>query len=169
MIAGSCPFREEDGWKTFLLEIDGSNILITGGGGAFGRAFASDLASRGARVLACDRNEDPLSRLKKEAEQEKLTVEIYAAHVSGESPVEGLFRAFIDRFGRLDVVITNAGVAEDGLLVRKKGDALERFPLDRWQRGLAVNLTGVFLCGREGAFHMVSQGTGGLILNMSSI
>jgi len=151
------------------MNIDGSHILITGGGGAFGSAFARDFASRGARVLACDRDEEALGRLKKEAAGENLSLETHPADISQEAAVEGLFSAFLDRFGRLDVVINNAGVAEDGLLIRKRGEAVERFPLARWQKGLAVNLTGVFLCGREGAFHMVRQGTGGLIVNISSI
>jgi 3-oxoacyl-[acyl-carrier protein] reductase len=153
----------------FIVNIDGSHILITGGGGAFGSAFARDFASRGACVLACDRDEEALGRLKKEAAQENLAIHTHAADITREADVEGLFSVFLDRFRRLDVVINNAGVAEDGLLIRKKGEALERFPLGRWQRGLAVNLTGVFLCGREGAFHMVRRGTGGLILNVSSI
>jgi 3-oxoacyl-[acyl-carrier protein] reductase len=151
------------------MHIDGSHILITGGAGAFGRAFARDFASRGARVLACDRDKDGLAGLQEEADREKLAIETHVADISRESAVEGLFRAFLDRFGRLDVVINNAGVAEDGLLIRKRGDVLERFPLARWKRGTAVNLTGVFLCAREGAFHMIRQGTGGVIVNMSSI
>ncbi|MGD2125550.1 MAG: SDR family NAD(P)-dependent oxidoreductase [Desulfobacteraceae bacterium] len=151
------------------MNVHGSNILITGGAGAFGRVFTLDLASRGAQVLACDRNGEGLAGLKEEAHQEKLTVETFQADVSQEEDVEKLFGAFVDRFGRLDVVINNAGVAEDGLLIKKEGEQYEKFPLSRWQRGVAINLTGVFLCGREAAFHMITQGGGGVIINISSI
>lgn len=151
------------------MNIHGANILITGGAGVLGRSFAFHLASGGAQILVCDKNEDALERVIQEAQQRRLSVATYHADIGQEGDVTELFGAFVDQFGRVDVVINNAGVAEDGLLIKKKGDHYERFPLSRWQKGLSINLTGVFLCGREGAFHMARQGTGGLIINISSI
>lgn len=151
------------------MKIDGANILITGGGGAFGRAFSLDLASRGARVLACDLKEEALGGLKEEARKREVRIETLQGDVTAEKDVERLFQGFVDRFGRLDVLINNAGVAEDGLLIKKRGERYEKFPLSRWERGLAVNLTGVFLCAREGAFQMIQQQSGGLIIHISSV
>ncbi len=151
------------------MNIKGSHIVITGGAGALGRAFAMDLASRGARVLASDLDQDGLSALAKQAQEKKFSMETFRSDITQEREVERLFQIVMDRFERLDVVINNAGIAEDGLLVKKRGDRIEKFPLSRWERGLSVNLTGAFLCAREGAFHMVRQGGGGLIINMSSI
>jgi 3-oxoacyl-[acyl-carrier protein] reductase len=151
------------------MNIDGARVLITGGAGALGTAFTLDLASQGARVMACDMQRDPLRLLQKEADKRKFKVETHRADVTEEEEVETLFQVFLERFGRLDVVINNAGVAEDGLLVKKKGNRLEKFPLSRWRRGLDINLTGVFLCGREAAYHMVRQDGGGVIINISSI
>jgi len=151
------------------MNIQGAHIVITGGAGALGRAFAMDLASRGARVLASDLNQDGLSALAQEAHEKKFSIETFRGDVTQEQEVERLFQAAVDRFGKVDVVINNAGIAEDGLLVKKTGDRIEKFPLSRWEGGLSVNLTGAFLCGREGAYHMVRQGGGGVIINMSSI
>jgi 3-oxoacyl-[acyl-carrier protein] reductase len=151
------------------MNIDGANILITGGAGAFGRSFALDLASRGARILVCDLSEEALTKFEYEAKEKELPVKAFQADVTREKDVEDLFKTFMDQFGKVDVVINNAGVAEDGLLVKKRGEHYEKFPLSRWERGLSVNLTGVFLCGREAAFHMIRQGTGGVIVNISSV
>jgi 3-oxoacyl-[acyl-carrier protein] reductase len=151
------------------MDIDGANILITGGAGALGRAFSLDLASRGARIMACDVGRDALRSLQEEADSQRLRIETHRADVTEEEEVETLFQVAQERFGRLDVLINNAGVAEDGLLVKKKGAQLEKFPLSRWHRGLDINLTGVFLCGREAAFHMIRQGGHGVLINISSI
>lgn len=151
------------------MNIQGANILITGGAGAFGKAFAFDLAPRGARVLAFDLKEEALESLSEEGKERGISVQTFRGDVSKETDVEALFEAFTRRMGRLDVLVNNAGVAEDGLLVKQRGEHYEKFPLVRWQRGIDVNLTGVFLCGREAAFHMIRQGSGGLILNISSI
>jgi 3-oxoacyl-[acyl-carrier protein] reductase len=153
----------------YVMKIDGAHILITGGGGAFGRAFSLDLASRGAWVFASDLREESLESLKEEARKREVRIETLQGDVTEEKEVERLFQGFVDRCGRLDVVINNAGVAEDGLLIKKRGERYEKFPLSRWLRGVAINLTGVFLCGREAAFHMIQQGSGGLIINVSSI
>ena len=151
------------------MDINGAGILITGGAGAFGRSFAFDLAAKGARILVCDLSKEALNAIKEEAQQKKVSIDTFQADVTQEGDIENLFRAFMDQFGQVDVVINNAGIAEDGLLIKEKGGNYEKFPLIRWQRGLDVNLTGVFLCGREAAFHMIRQGTGGVIINISSI
>jgi len=151
------------------MNIRGAKVIITGGAGVLGRAFAFDLASRGAQILVCDQNKEALIMINQETQQAKLPIATHHADVSRENDVIELFKAFVDQFGKVDVVINNAAVAEDGLLIKKKGNHYERFPLSRWQRGLNVNLTGVFLCGREAAFHMIRQGTSGVIINISSI
>jgi 3-oxoacyl-[acyl-carrier protein] reductase len=69
-----------------------------------------------------------------------------------------------------DVMVNNAGIIKDGLLVKvKEGKVTGRMGLDQWQAVIDVNLTGVFLCGREAAARMITLGNGGVIINISSI
>lgn len=83
--------------------------------------------------------------------------------------MERLFEDFCAAHGRIDAVVSNAGITRDAMLVRQRNGSLEKMPLDCWQKVIDVNLTGVFLCGREAAYHMVRQGTPGVIVCISSV
>jgi 3-oxoacyl-[acyl-carrier protein] reductase len=73
-------------------------------------------------------------------------------------------------FGRLDVMINNAGILRDAMLVKaKEGAIVSKMSLAQWQAVIDVNLTGVFLCGREAAERMILGGAGGVIINISSV
>ncbi len=73
-------------------------------------------------------------------------------------------------FRRFDVLVNNAGITRDALLVKAQDGAIHsKMSLAQWQAVMDVNLTGVFLCGREGAERMIQVGNGGLIINISSI
>jgi len=147
----------------------GSRILVTGGARGLGRVFALDLAAAGAHVGACDLDEAGLADLKSEAAAGGLSVWTQQADVSDEASVEQLFAGFVAQSGGIDAVVNNAGLNRDGLLIKKAGEAFERFPLASWQAVIDVDLTGVFLCAREAAFHMASRGTGGVIVSISSL
>jgi 3-oxoacyl-[acyl-carrier protein] reductase len=151
------------------VHIAGSRILITGGARGLGRAFALDLAAAGARVGVCDVDADGLADCARAAAERGLQVWTHTADVSDEASVEQLFVEFVTGHGGIDAVVNNAGVNRDGLLVRKKDDAIEKLSLAKWQAVIDVDLTGVFLCAREAAYHMVSQGTGGAIVSISSL
>ena len=72
--------------------------------------------------------------------------------------------------GGIHVLINNAGIIRDAMLVKvKDGEIVGKMSLAQWQAVIDVNLTGVFLCGREAAEHMVRQGSGGVIVNISSV
>jgi 3-oxoacyl-[acyl-carrier protein] reductase len=76
----------------------------------------------------------------------------------------------VSDFGRLDVVINNAGILRDALLVKvKDGEIVGKMSLAQWQAVIDVNLTGVFLCGREAAERMIRLRSGGVIINISSV
>lgn len=171
------------------MDLHGARVLITGGARGLGRDFALDLAAAGSSVGVCDVDEAALGEAVKAAAGEGMRLWSTVADVSSESSVEQLLSAFVEDHGGIDVMVNNAGVIRDGFLFRpgKDGSAGEgsagegsagdgsggeggqKMPLSDWQAVIDVNLTGVFLCAREAACHMVKGGGGGLIVSMSSI
>jgi 3-oxoacyl-[acyl-carrier protein] reductase len=151
------------------MEIRDARILVTGGARGLGRQFALDLASAGARVGVCATSPEGLSSVREEFESQGLEVWTCQSDVSDEVQVRDLFGGYVRQHGRLDAVVNNAGLTRDALLVKRKGDGFQVMPLDFWQKVIDVNLTGAFLCGREAARIMVSQGGGGVIVSISSI
>jgi 3-oxoacyl-[acyl-carrier protein] reductase len=94
----------------------------------------------------------------------------YVTDVTAESQVIRTFDAVISDLGRFDVLVSNAGITRDALLVKAQDGVIHsKMSLAQWQAVVDVNLTGVFLCGREGAERMIQRGNGGLIVNISSI
>jgi 3-oxoacyl-[acyl-carrier protein] reductase len=144
-------------------------VVITGAGRGIGRAIAQAFAARGAHLALLDINEDDLQKTAGQCAGSGGTLRSYRCNVASESEVMATFDRVAADFGRLDVLVNNAGILRDALLVKKEGDQLRTMSLQQWQEVLDVNLTGVFLCGREGAKHMVLFGQGGVIINLSSI
>jgi 3-oxoacyl-[acyl-carrier protein] reductase len=146
------------------MEIAGKNIVVTGGARGMGRQFAVDLLKRDAHPYVIDVNQENLDRLAAETGIEGRVVD-----VTDEGTVESFFETYAREAGPPDVLINNAGITADGLFVKKSGDTLRKFQMKNWQRVIDINLTGVFLCGREAGALMIRHGVGGLIINISSI
>jgi len=90
--------------------------------------------------------------------------------VAVETDVENLFNQVQADFSSVDCLINNAGIIRDGLLVKGKDGVVEKkMSLAQWQSVIDVNLTGVFLCGREAAVKMIENQKGGVIINISSV
>jgi 3-oxoacyl-[acyl-carrier protein] reductase len=123
----------------------------------------------GARVGVCGTKPESLKGLATDLKSRGVKLWTGVADVSKEGDVERLFGDFMGEHGRLDAVVNNAGITRDALLVRKKGERLEKVPLEHWQQVINVNLTGAFLCGREAAYHMMAKGNGGVIVSISSV
>jgi len=151
------------------MNVKDARILVTGGANGLGRRFARDLCGMGARVGVCDLDVHGLEVLREEMAAGGTALWTRKVDVSAEHEVEEMFAVFVAQFGGIDCTVNNAGITRDGLLIKNRDGNLERFTLDNWQMVLDVNLTGVFLCGREAAYHMASQGTGGVIVSMSSV
>ena len=99
-----------------------------------------------------------------------VTARGYVCNVTREAEVSATLDAVVRDFGRLDVLVNNAGIVKDGLLIKvKDGRVVGKMGLEQWQPVIDINLTGVFLCGREAAERMVESGRGGVIINISSV
>ena len=145
-------------------------IVVTGGGQGLGRAIACGLAARGAKLALVDLNQERLDETVELCREAGGDGRAYIANVAVEDEVTALFDQVVADFGSLSGLVNNAGILRDGLLLKvKDGEIIKKMSLAEWQAVIDVNLTGVFLCGREAAVKMVELGTPGLILNISSV
>ncbi len=131
--------------------------LVTGSARGIGRTIAEQLAQRNANVVVCDLDQAAVDKTAAEIRGRVMGVK---ADVSDSGDVENLFRQTLDRFGRVDIVINNAGITRDGIIVR----------LDEkdWDMVLDINLKGAFLITKAAARIMMKQRCG-RIVNISSV
>jgi 3-oxoacyl-[acyl-carrier protein] reductase len=152
------------------MQIKDKVVAVTGGARGIGKAIATAFADRGARIALVDLVPPELESARAELAARGADVRVYAANVAKEDQVIVALDQAVADFGRLDVMVNNAGIIKDGLLVKvKDGAVVGKMGLDQWQAVIDVNLTGVFLCGREAAERMIKLGHGGLIINIASI
>ena len=153
------------------MELQDKVIAITGGGRGIGAATALRLAVQGCQLALVDLDDATLADVAAQCEQAGAPkVATYKVNVSSEPDVEQLFADIGAEFGALHGVINNAGITRDALTLKvKDGEITTRMTLAEWQLVVDVNLTGVFLCGREGAAKMIELGCEGAIVNISSI
>lgn len=145
-------------------------VVITGGGRGIGRAMAVAFAERGAHLALLDLNETDLERTRGECAERGVQARCYVCNVAQEQEVIATLDAVVADFGRLDVMINNAGITRDAMLVKAQdGNVVSKMSLDQWRAVIDVNLTGVFLGGREAAERMIKLSNGGVIINTSSI
>jgi len=152
------------------MEINGKVITITGAAQGLGRAMALDLAQRGARLSLIDLDAERLATTATACREHATTVHTYVGNVADEDEVVRIFDNIIADCGRLDALINNAGIIRDALLIKSRnGQVSGRMSLEQWQAVIDVNLTGVFLCGREAAERMIVAKRPGVIINISSV
>ena len=153
------------------MELAGKTIVITGGGRGLGAAMAARLAASGCRLALVDLDADALGATVDACMAAGAAdAKFYTANVAVESEVEDLFQAIASDFGALHGLVNNAGITRDALTLKyKDGELLSKMTIEQWQAVIDVNLTGVFLCGREAAAKMVEFGEGGCIINITSI
>ncbi|MDH7485886.1 MAG: beta-ketoacyl-ACP reductase [Anaerolineae bacterium] len=140
--------------------------LITGGAAGIGKATAQRFLEEGAQVVICDVNEQA-----GQATVEELGsgIAFYPLDVTDRQAVQGWVDDVMEKHGRVDILINNAGLLRDHLLVKvKDGELVKQMPEADFDRVIAVNLKGVFNCTQAVAPYMIRQGSG-VILNASSI
>jgi 3-oxoacyl-[acyl-carrier protein] reductase len=145
-------------------------VAVTGGGRGIGKAIATAFAARGAHVALIDVNGEDLEQASADLAALDVRVHTSVANVAKEDEVAQALAAAIAELGRLDVMVNNAGITRDAQLIKVKDGAVTgKMSLAQWQAVIEVDLTGVFLCAREAAEHMVRRGSGGVIISVSSI
>jgi 3-oxoacyl-[acyl-carrier protein] reductase len=150
------------------MDLQAKHIAITGAARGLGFAIAQSLQAQGAVVSIIDIDADAVRQAVQTLSKTGVAFG-YTANVADEHSVEQLFQSMQADHGQLDGLVNNAGILRDGLLVRVKDGELTKLSLAQWQSVIDVNLTGVFLCGRDAAAWMVSAQTEGVIVNVSSI
>jgi NAD(P)-dependent dehydrogenase (short-subunit alcohol dehydrogenase family) len=134
---------------------------VTGAGRGAGRAVAEGLAEAGAKVILHARSADELATVQEKIRAGGGDAEVFVGDVSDEESAAAAVDLGVQRWGRLDVLVNNAGISP--VLERS-----ERLDTEVWRRVLDVNLTGAFLCARAAADRMLQQGSGSIV-NMSSV
>jgi 3-oxoacyl-[acyl-carrier protein] reductase len=153
------------GGKT--MELKDKVAVVTGGASGIGFAICKRFLKNGAKVVVAD-----VKGVEEAVEALGGNAIGRICDVSREQEVCDLMQFVVDQFGALDIAVANAGILRDGLLlkVNKETGKVEKvMPLSQWQQVIDVNLTGVFLTGREAAKQMINLGKGGVIILMSSI
>ena len=153
------------------MEIKNNTFVITGAAQGLGEAIAISLANQGAKLALLDVNAERLDRVLGHCQQAGAAdCFAYSCDVACETSVTRCFASIEEHLGAVTGLVNNAGILRDGLLVKvKDGEIVDRLSLEQWQQVIDINLTGVFLCGREAASSMIRNQQQGVIINISSI
>jgi gluconate 5-dehydrogenase len=143
-----------------LFDLTGRVAIVTGGSRGLGREIAEGLAEAGARLMVCARRAEWLTPAIAEMRDSGFTVEAALCDVARPEQVQAVVDQTIAVYGRIDILINNAGISW--------GEAPETMPLDKWQRVLDANLTGVFLFSQAAGREMLKQQYG-RIINIASV
>jgi len=140
--------------------------IITGGAAGIGKATAEKFAAEGAKVVICDVNEEAGNAL---AEQLGNGASFWKVNVVNRQEVQDWVDEVAKRYGRIDVLINNAGITRDGQFIKyKDGEVVSQMSEETFDAVIAVNLKGVFNCTQAVVPYMIKQ-NGGAIVNASSV
>jgi gluconate 5-dehydrogenase len=143
-----------------LFDLSGRSAIVTGGSRGLGREIAEGLAEAGAELMLCARREQWLAPTLQEMKQRGFTVEGRICDVSRPEDVQAVVDATVTAYGKVDVLVNNAGVTW--------GEEPERMPLEKWRSVLDTNLTGAFLFAQAAGREMLKR-RHGRIINVASI
>ena len=140
----------------------GKTCLITGGGGGLGKAIATHFLEAGASVVICDVNEERLQATSAELAP-KGPLEAIKTDITKTSEVESLFETIIGKFGKIDVLVNNAGIMDHF-------DPIGELDMELWDRVMAINLTAPALLSKHAVRNMLMQPKpDGRIINIVSV
>lgn len=143
-----------------MKRLEGKVCIITGAAQGIGLATALKFAREGAAVVVCDVRQSAVDEAVRQCKAEGATTVGFVMDVTQRDMVDAVVAQVKERFGRIDVLVNNAGITQDA--------RLQKMTLEQFDKVIDVNLRGVFHCAQAVADHMVAQG-GGVILNASSV
>lgn len=149
-------------------DVRGRVVVLTGGAGLLGAAYAHSLSEAGAHVVIADLDGAAASRVAATARGEQALA--VAADISDPDDVDRLVRETMAAFGRVDALVNNAAVNPkfDRDSAASNATSFADFPISEWQRAIAVNLTAPFLCTQAFLPHLLAAGERGSIVNVAS-
>ncbi len=142
------------------LLLEGKVALITGGARGIGREIATLFAKEGADIAICDVSIEEADKTAREIQDLGREVLVFKSDVASSSDVQTMVDKILDKFKKLDILINNAGITRDGLILRMSEED--------WDKVIAVNLKGCFVCTKTAARVMLKQRFG-RIVNLASI
>jgi gluconate 5-dehydrogenase len=143
-----------------LFKLDGKVAIVTGGSRGLGFWMAEALAEVGANVVLCARKLEPCEEAAKSMREIGVRSLAVGCDVTDPGAVKTLVERTVSEFGRVDILINNAGFIWE--------EPPEKVSIETWNKTLAINATGTFLCSQEAGRHMIKQGQG-KIINIASI
>jgi 3-oxoacyl-[acyl-carrier protein] reductase len=150
------------------MKLENKVAIVTGSGGGIGRATALRLAKEGATIVVCDVNRAGIDETVQMVAAQGGNAIGVAGNVADQSNVQAIVTAALDRFGKLDILINNAGINRDALTVRVKDGEVKLMAEAQWDEVLNVNLKGTWLMAQAAAVAMIKQKSG-RIVNTASI
>ena len=152
------------------MQIKNNTFVITGAAQGLGEAISVALARQGAKLALLDINAERLDQTLQACKHEGASCYAFTCDVADETSVRRCFASIEEHLGPIAGIVNNAGILRDAMLIKvKEGEIVDRMSLEQWQSVIDINLTGVFLCGREAATSLIRNGDGGVIINISSI
>ncbi|MEE9192404.1 MAG: 3-oxoacyl-ACP reductase family protein [Candidatus Aerophobetes bacterium] len=142
------------------MRLKDKTALITGGARGIGGTTAFLFAKEGAKVGILDIREEGLRKIKDQANKKGIALRTFVGDVSKKDQIESVMQEFVQEFGRIDVLVNNAGIAISRPFLEKT--------VEDWKKTLEVNLIGIFVCSQAAARYMLEQKSG-KIINISSI
>ncbi len=144
-----------------LFRLDGKTAIVTGGGRGLGRYMAEALSDAGANIVLCSRKKEPLEEVQREIEASGGKALALECDVTDPEDVEKVVSAAVETFGSVDVVVNNSGATW--------GAPPADMPVEKFDSVMSVNVRGTFLMCQAVGRRMIEAGSGGAIINISSV
>lgn len=142
-------------------DLSGKAAVVTGGAQGLGAAISLGLAQHGAEIAVVDVNKEKSEETAHDIEKSGRRAIAFRCDVSDEADVKKTVEGAIAAFGKVDVLVANAGIGDR--------NPAEKMTIEQWDRVISINLRGVWLFDQRVGLHMIQRGEGGSIVNMGSI